>query len=274
MHGSSHGDTLTSNGHVMDVSARRLGRLVRTPATERADVRALQTRLSHQGYLYLPGFLDPADVLAFRRFYFTAVGAGIDVGDLAAVRTALYRDVVPSVEYERFCSQPALVRLMEALHGGAVHLHKRKILRHVRPGEFSCATPAHYDLVYLREGTDRVLSIWIPLGNCPVERGGLMYLEGSDAVFRARDRRDSGRPRAAAVTADLPGLANELDARWLVADYAAGDIVVHSPYVIHASSDNVDADGVLRVSTDIRYQAAGDPIDRRWQHHWRHDDGL
>lgn len=66
-------------------------------------------------------------------------------------------------------------------------LHRRKIIRHIRPHEHTdtatrgigTATQAHYDLLYLREGSDQVLSMWIPLGSCPTRLGGLVYLEGS-----------------------------------------------------------------------------------------------
>jgi hypothetical protein len=59
---------------------------------------------------------------------------------------------------------------------------------------------------------------------------------------------------ATSITADLPALADEYGARWLVADYAAGDVVVHTAHTVHAALDNVDPGGVLRLSTDIRYQ--------------------
>ncbi|HEY3003168.1 MAG TPA: phytanoyl-CoA dioxygenase family protein [Kribbellaceae bacterium] len=128
--------------------------------------------------------------------------------------------------------------------------------------------------MYLREGTDRVLSSWIPLGDCPVTRGGLVYLEGSHhRVLREEAEGRLKRP-AASITADLPGLADEYDACWLLADYAAGDLVVHTAHIVHASLDNVDPGGVLRLSTDIRYQRADQPIDLRWQRHWHDQDGL
>lgn len=41
--------------------------------------------------------------------------------------------------------------------------------------------------------------------------------------------------------------------RWLIADYKAGDMVIHTPYMVHASLDNVSPDGTMRLSTDIRY---------------------
>ncbi len=79
---------------------------------------------------------------------------------------------------------------------------------------------------------------------------------------------------AASITADLPALADEYGTRWLAADYAAGDIVVHSPYLVHASLDNTDPGGIIRLSTDIRYQRTDEPIDWRWQNDWHDADGL
>ena len=118
------------------------------------------------------------------------------------------------------------------------------------------------------------MSAWIPIGDCPVERGGLVYLERSHHRVRLDEQHGTLPRPAASITADLPALADEYDSRWLVADYAAGDIVVHSPYMVHASLDNADPDGVIRLSTDIRYQRVDQPIDWRWQHDWSDDDGL
>ena len=40
------------------------------------------------------------------------------------------------------------------------------------------------DLIYLRAGTARVSTSWIPIGDTPASMGGLVYLEGSDALGR------------------------------------------------------------------------------------------
>ena len=152
-------------------------------------------------------------------------------------------------------------------------LHRRRIIRHVRTDD-AFVTPAHYDLVYLRHGTDRVYTSWIPLGDSPPERAGLLYLEGSHRYFRAEDPRSGHRYDGTHVTVDLPALAERLDSRWLWADFRVGDMVVHSPYAVHASLDNTDAGRVMRLSTDIRYQLRSDPADQRWTDHWRDDDGL
>ncbi|CAM5565163.1 phytanoyl-CoA dioxygenase [Streptomyces spiroverticillatus] len=284
---------LTSNGYTLDPAPHRLGRLAPVPDAERDDLTALRARFNREGYLYLPGFFRPDVVREFRRHYFTETARsgltreGTDPGDgiaapdqsgfdRAAFRTALFRGVVPGPEYEALCRRPELVAFYRWFLGAPeVHLHRRKIIRHGLPGEsgIGTATQAHYDLVYLREGTERVLSSWIPLGDCPLARGGLVYLERSHHRVRAQEEAGLLR-RPASLTADLPSLAEEHDTRWLVTDYAAGDMVVHSPYLVHASLDNRDPDGVMRLSTDIRYQSAADPIDARWQNHWHLDDGL
>ena len=284
---------LTSNGYPLDPHPRRLGRLAPVPAAEREDFPALRLRFARDGYLYLPGFFDPATVTEFRRYYFEALAlsgltrAGTDPGDGVAaadgtldrelLRSILFRHIVPGAEYEALCRHSRLVAFYERFLGtGDLHLHRRKILRHVGPGEsgIGVATQAHYDLVYLREGTDHVVSSWIPLGDCPIERGPLIYLEGSHHAVRRQEAEGTLKRPAASITADLPALAEEYDARWLVTDFAAGDLMVHGAHIIHASLDNHDPDGMIRLSTDIRYQAAGQPIDARWQNHWHDQDGL
>ncbi len=92
-------------------------------------------------------------------------------------------EVARTAAYESFCLQPRLWQFYDAFFASPSYLHKRKIIRYMNPGN-AFTTPAHYDLVYLRGGTDRVVSSWIPLGDIPIEMGGLVYLEGSDALGR------------------------------------------------------------------------------------------
>jgi hypothetical protein len=275
---------LTSNGYVLDEHPDRLGWLEPVPEVERSSRPDLLGRLDRDGYLYLPGFLDPAVVEDFRAYYFTVLKpAGLDQRqrhdvplDLGLLRQILFDEIVPGSPYESLCRHPVIAEWFRWLLAEVVHLHKRKIIRHVRPGEVGVgtATQAHYDLVYLREGTDRVLSMWIPLGDCPLERGGLVYLQGSHHRVRREESEGRLQRPAASITADLPKLADDQGARWLRANYRAGDVVVHCSQIIHAALDNVDSDDTVRLSTDIRYQRTTESIDKRWQQHWVDTDGL
>ncbi|MBP2414087.1 hypothetical protein JOF48_002886 [Arthrobacter stackebrandtii] len=282
---------ITSNGYVLEENERRLGLLEPVPDGERHDRNALWARLRRDGYLYLKGHLSPETVNGFRGYYFQSLdGAnvtepGTDPGlgistpeavDRASMREALFGTVVPGPEYQQLCEHPAIADWFAWFLEDDVHLHRRKIIRHTKPGEagIGTATQAHYDLVYLREGSDKVLSMWIPLGDCPLERGGLAYLENSHHWVMAQEREGTLQRPAVSITADLPGLADTHNTRWLVTDYEAGDVVVHSAHIVHASTDNVDPANKLRLSTDIRYQRKTEPIDWRWQEHWNFDDGL
>ena len=292
---------LISNGYTLDSSPTRLGWLEPTDPTGPLD--ALRTRLDEHGYLWLKGVLDREAVLAFRRRFFAAFAEagtlaagsdpvdGIYSGDEDKATAARLRsETAQWAAYEAFCLMPEIWQFYERLLGGPVYLHNRKIIRHTKPFA-ETSTPAHYDLTYLRAGTDRVYTSWIPIGDTPVAMGGLIYLEGSHAYGREAEaefsRKNADLPPEERISAynrnmaeggwlskDLPDLANRLDARWLAANYEAGDMVVHSPYMIHAATRNESAEGRMRLSTDIRYQLVRDEIDPRWRSRWSSDDGL
>ncbi len=294
---------LSSNGFALDMSPERLGWL--TPSDPHDTIAQLRDQFQAQGYLWLKSLLPRAKVLEMRRRYFAAMQEtgllkpgtdpidGIYSGDETPKQghiNKIMAEIVRRADYEAFCFSDEVWRFFESLLAGAVYLHKRKLVRHVVPYA-TAATGAHYDLTYLRGGTDTVCTAWIPIGDTPVELGGLVYLEGSDkfgreqeAEFSRKNADLSPEDRISAynknmtttgwLTKDLPMLANRLNSRWLVADYEAGDMMIHSAYMIHAATTNLSDSGVIRLSTDIRYQRIRDEIDARWNEHWSLDDML
>ncbi|ENN88768.1 hypothetical protein RHSP_43751 [Rhizobium freirei PRF 81] len=294
--------SLVANGKILSTAPNRLGYL--TPTDPRIGVEAIRRLYEENGYVWLKGFLPRDEIIEFRGWVFGHMAAtgliapGTDprngiaaaiAPDSKAVDRCLMA-LVRSAAYEGFCAQPRMARFMDEFLQGISYLHKRKIMRHVRPGT-TTATPAHYDLVYLRGGTSRVVTAWIPIGDIPVEMGGLTYLEGSHAIgarmereFGERNKDLSPEERVSAynrnmmeggwVSKDLPDMAERFDTRWLIADYEAGDIMLHSPFMIHASTTNQDELQRLRLSTDIRYQNVEDEIDARWNNHWSLGDML
>lgn len=247
---------LTSNGFTLATTPDRLGTLVPTdPAQPRAAVWA---QYQAQGYLLLKGILDRRAVLDFRRRFFSAfrdtglLAPGSDPldgiyaggGENAQATHKVLMEVVRWAAYESFCLAEPILRFYEAFLEGAPYLHKRKLIRYTLPGTPG-ATGAHYDLVYLRGGTDRICTSWIPIGDTPVTMGGLIYLEGSDpwarqmeTDFNASNPQMTRAERVNAfkqdmyggwLTKDLPSLAERINGRWLIADYEAGDMMIHSP---------------------------------------------
>jgi ectoine hydroxylase-related dioxygenase (phytanoyl-CoA dioxygenase family) len=294
--------SLVSNGYTLDSSTDRLGWL--EPSDPNTNLTVLRERLDAEGYLWLKSFLDKDFVLDLRRRYFEMFeGSGFLAEGTDPVEgiyssqdynKQLVREraieFVRWASYEAFCYAPRLWQFYEAFLGGPVYLHKRKIVRHTTIDDMG-TTGAHYDLTYLRGGTDRVLTSWIPIGDIPVEMGGLVYLEGShtygrqaEAEFSLKNRDLPPEERISAynrnmvnsgwLSKDLPSLANRLNSRWLVADYETGDMVIHTAYMIHAATTNISPERRIRLSTDIRYQLVREPIDERWTNHVAPGDGL
>jgi phytanoyl-CoA hydroxylase len=52
--------------------------------------------------------------------------------------------------------------------------------------------------------------------------------------------------------------------RWLVANYEAGDVAFHNPWMMHCASMNMSGAGSIRLSADVRYVEEGSNFDHRW----------
>ncbi|KAI0018040.1 hypothetical protein F4780DRAFT_752984 [Xylariomycetidae sp. FL0641] len=194
---------------------------------------------------------------------------------------------------DEFCAQPALLAFVAAFTGwGDDTLPlRRTLLRNNTPG--NAAIGVHYDQIFLRHGEATSVTAWVPMGDVALAGGGLVYLErghrlGEDLErgFRARaqaagltsdEARDAfnRNMRSGGLLADGPGaFARQHAKRWLVTDYEAGDVVLHSPYAIHASTINRDPRNVIRLGTDLRFVNSARPYDTRWTNDYSFGDGV
>ncbi len=186
-------------------------------------------------------------------------------------------DFVRSETFAAFADLPVFKALAETFFGAPAARIRRTPLRHFLPGRQVASRP-HMDRTYIEGVAADAVTIWVPLGDSPMVSGGLLYLEGSHldenleqnlrCVAAPNDRRDQ-RP----LSHDLKRVADRTGRRWLSADYRAGDVVVHSPTIVHTSTDPGDTD-YMRISTDIRFSRAGSPTDPRWTSDWSADDGY
>lgn len=241
-----------------------------------ASTDDLRDQFGRDGYLLLRQFLTRERVLSTGRAYLDeldAAGAAATSIPYGTRGHPAY-GFVRSATFDRLTKSASLRRLADTVLGGSSELLPRRILRHFPSGRLG-ASRAHVDIDYLDRGSDRVVTMWIPLLDCPLATGGLIYLDGShhcersdlDQLRRFTDRPEDHRP----ISNDLELTARQLGRRWLWTDYLAGDVVIHSPHLIHASLDNVsDAD---RLSIDVRFRRSDGLPDERWQTDWAADDG-
>jgi hypothetical protein len=281
---------LRSRGVVLDAAPSALGELRRSDDIA-YDFPALRRRFAEDGYLYLPGYLDRAEVLAARGAIAKHLAAAGWLDDRYPAIEAVAAPSAGSVtmaERARWCRDSAAVqRLLYAgrtiafytgLLGGPVRHFDYTWLRAVRPGQ---GTAPHGDSVFMNRGTTELYTAWTPLGDISLELGGLIVLENShrqDDVKQEYGQRDvdaycsnhddaaeyaSGEKWWNGVLNENPAeLRVQLGGRWLTAAFKAGDLLTFGMYTLHASLDN-QSDRV-RLSTDSRYQLASEAVDERW----------
>ncbi len=297
MNGPSHllRRSPTFNGRPMDTSPEALGEL-RSSIQIIGQPAELRQRMQEDGYLFLPGLLRSGEVLEARQAVleklnalgYLAPGRPIEAalpkaGCKLSFMAELAKD---NPALDRVLYQGPLLEFFGNFLGDSVLHFDYTWFRPFTPGPDSIVAP-HYDIVYMGRGTKNLYSTWTPIGDLPVEEGGLMILEGSHRqreVINTYGRLDvdsyctnypdagdiaSGRKTAwqdwlkgGNYSNDGIGVREQLGGRWLTADFKAGDALVFSMFTMHIMKDNQTDH--IRFSSDSRYQLASEPADERW----------
>jgi len=230
---------------------------------------ALRARFEQEGYVFLRGVL-PADTLLALRRDITAICArhgwirgGAATMDAIAVAPpcnegeeryfAVYDEVQKLESLHALAHEPALLGLMRALLGESAFPHPLGIVRLMFPDNAECTTPPHQDFPN-NQGTPDLYASWIPLGDCPLELGGVAILERSHTAGLLPLAYSLGAGTRQAVL-DEP-LASR---RWLASDYRAGDVLVFHSMTVHRALLNRTTDR-MRLSCDFRYQRQGEAL--------------
>jgi len=231
------------------------------------DGAALAERMARDGYLFVRGLLPRRAVLDVRRQLLEAAAKGgwlrrglpLEAGaadDAAACcdpepdYLRVFRGMWTNEDLHALKYHPALTGLFERLFGEPVLVHPMFVQRNIFParGGFDFTTRAHQDKVHIGGGTS--YAAWIPLGDCPVAKGGLIVAEGSHRRGVLDFRVVSG---AGAMETIAPA-----DCAWAGGDFAAGDALVFCDTMVHMALPNRSDE--LRQSFDARYQRASDPV--------------
>jgi hypothetical protein len=250
-----------------------------TPLT--ADGPALRQRLTDDGYLFLRGAVPRTEILEARCEVLqrlVEVGEiappaidGIATGasrrrELAGDLGAFWQSVSEGPALRRVSHGPRLRGLMQSVLGEPAVPQDYIFLR---PGVVGRSTRLHYDYPFFARGSQRVHTVWLALGDVPIEEGPLMVLEDShrfaDLIASARQiDYDSKQSPTVQVLSDTVAFAEQRGSRLLTADFAAGDLVVFSMDCMHGALDNCSPCGRVRLSCDVRWQPAADTRDERY----------
>ncbi|KAF1943319.1 hypothetical protein EJ02DRAFT_373819 [Clathrospora elynae] len=271
----------------------------------RADV--LSARSSYFTHLSPSGVLAPGTAPVDGIFdscndpsHFPGIGAGAAGGNgkPGTATAERFVDLALSAHHaewykEKFCKHPVLKDFIARMTswGDSTLGVRRSLLRNNTPG--NKAIGVHYDQIFLRHGEPTSVTAWIPMGDIGLTGGGLIYLENGHTLGRgieadfSQKARDSGLNEeetknafnqnmlSTGLLADGPReYSDTFNRRWLVTKYEAGDVVLHNPFAIHASTINFDPNNVIRVGTDLRFVDRRKPWDTRWDKDYEFNDGV
>jgi ectoine hydroxylase-related dioxygenase (phytanoyl-CoA dioxygenase family) len=239
------------------------------------DPASLRDRAGRDGYLFFRGLLPASDLAELRSDMLAIVeqngwletGSGVDdridaqaldrVPDEemrldVGVTHAAYDQVQKLESFHRLPHHPRLLSVFEALFGEPVMVHPRHIARMITPHRAMVPTPPHQDFPLI-QGTTNTWTCWIPLADCPRERGGLAVLRGSqrDGVLPVSASRGAG-----GIAVQL--CPNEKD--WVSTNYRAGDVLTFMSHTVHRALSCRNKQ-TIRLSLDVRYQPLSEPIE-------------
>ncbi len=242
-----------------------------------ADGEAMRRRLSEDGYLLIRRLHEPEAVLKARRavvhFLGDAVAASADLMDAVIQpdckppRLLGNRDITHHDDVLAVLEGRRVFELFETLFGEPSRSLDYKWLRAVGQGGF---TGSHYDVVYMGDGSQRLHTIWTPLGRVTPELGSLAICVGShrlpefEQLRQTYGRSDADRDQYGGwFTKDPQEITERFGGQWATTTFEPGDVIVFGMMTLHASTNNTTH--LWRISCDTRFQPVSDPIDPRWE---------
>jgi hypothetical protein len=225
------------------------------------DGPALAANLDRDGYLFLRGVLPRDEIMAIRRqlLELAARGGWLKSGPANLDKACkdpepryleFFRPMWKLESLHRMKQHPNIVALFERILGEPVLVHPMFVLRNIFPQteSFDFTTGSHQDKIHI--GGGQSYACWMPLGDCPTSKGGLIMAEGS-------------HKRGVLDFELAPGaggleVSEKFEGQWVGADFAAGDVVIFSDTTVHKALPNTS--GELRQSFDARYQRLSDPV--------------
>ena len=242
------------------------------------DMSAIHTRMKEDGFLLLRGLIDRNKVLRARETILahmaeqnaltpnTPLLEGVMPNGGRSVQMMGRKGIVQHANVLNVIESTELFDFFEDYFGEPALTFNYKWLRGVGNEEY---TGAHCDYVYMGQGSPNLHTVWIPMGDTPVDQGTLTMCPESNhlpsfAKLRGtygqmdvdRDKTDGW------FTKDPMEIVETFGSRWLTSEFCAGDVMIFGMHTMHASTTNLT--DRFRLSCDVRFQPASEPADKRW----------
>ncbi len=262
------------------------------------DPVQLQRRIADEGYLFFKGLMNADQLRELRREMMSTIQqvgwliAGTDPADgIADINmrytegdneySSGYAEVYKLENFHRSAHWQEVTDMVEKILGGQIMPHPQKVARIWFPKYTEHTTPTHQDYVHF-QGSFNTLTCWAPVGDCPLELGGLAVIPKSHRVNRVLDHHFS--LGAGGLIVDETE-HEDVDPVWHSTNYECGDALFFPALTIHKALPNYTEDR-LRLSLDNRYLKVGEeiaehmllphgPSQLSWEEiypHWQSDD--
>ncbi|MBN4073941.1 phytanoyl-CoA dioxygenase family protein [bacterium AH-315-E10] len=161
-----------------------------------------------------------------------------------------YNTVLKCQSFHQLALHPNIMSMLKTLFGETVLAHSRNILRTIMPGDCKFTTPPHQDYLHI-QGSVNTWTLWMPLGDCPVELGGLAVAPGTHIGGLME--------HVGAYGAGGAGVELHDDQDWVGNDMKIGDVILLNCHTVHQGRNNTIPDQI-RLSCDFRYQPLSEPV--------------
>jgi hypothetical protein len=227
-------------------------RQLRRSQPSEGNLGCLTKVIRQHGYLYMPKLLPFRDVneVAGRLAQILSRGCWVDDVKFTARRRVrlrrpprlmspqVYAEMQSCEAVHSLIRQNVIREVVEALLGPAL-IHPQVLLRAYRPLHAGGPSDPSVHRDYPAWRIPDMLTVWIPLTECPPARGGLCILEGS--------HRD---------TLNTPSALSRNG--WASAHYNVGDVLFFHCYTVHGTLPNIS--NAARISADSRWQSVAEAV--------------
>lgn len=231
------------------------------------DGAALRGRLERDGYIFIRGLVPAEAICAVRSRLLAKAAAGgwldpaspveAGIANMAAAckdpeerYMQVFRGLWADEELHRLRTHPHIIGLFTRIFGEPALAHPMFVQRNIFPqsGSFDFTTGIHQDRVHIGGATSYAL--WMPLGDCPREKGALAVAAGSHTQGILETRVGTGAG-GMDISVPIPGT-------WVTGAFKAADVLIFQDLTVHKALPNRTRE--IRMSFDARYQPASQPV--------------